>query len=498
MRHTMKGSDSTAGLALALAAMMGILADRLFPAGPEGAGFAIWLLLLGCAAVLVARRADAASAGPAAVGAVAGWSGVAASAAAAMVVRDTDVVLLAMWLVLFASASMVLLRAGGVRLWATRPYDHVLGLTLVPARAVAGAVPLLGDVQAPPDSSRRRVAAFARGTLLAAPLLLIFGGLFSSADAGFSRYAMKAATFWSEDALTHLLFVVAFGWIAAGLLSGVRGKRLPDPLSGFRSPRLGAEETAVVLGLLAVLFLTFVGFQLGYLFGGREVIEATSGLTMAEYARRGFFELMVVGVATIGLLLAGDAVTAARRLFRWLAGVLIACVLVILASAAHRLTLYTDAFGLTVDRITAAAVMAWVAVVLVLFAATVLRDRPRPFSSGAVIAGILTAFALVIVNPAQVAARSNLDRAATGVREADPDFLARLGADAVPTLLERIHELPPEARCVLAGHLASRWIEERDGTRADRDWRTWNAARAAAHHAVRASEADLGRMASGC
>ena len=144
----------------------------------------------------------------------------------------------------------------------------------------------------------------------------------------------------------------------------------------------------MALGLLALLFLTFGGFQLTYLFGGREVIEATSGLTVAEYARRGFFELMVVGLCTVGVLLVGDAVTTARRLFRVLATVLIVCVLVIFISAVQRLMLYTGEFGLTVDRITAASIMAWVAVVLVLFSMTVLRERPARFSTAALIAGI--------------------------------------------------------------------------------------------------------------
>jgi hypothetical protein len=411
-------------------------------------------------------------------------------AAAATAIRDTDILNLGLWLVLLTSASMVLLRVAGLRLWTTRPRDQVLGLALVPARAAAGVLPLVGDLQAPQDSSRRRLAAVGRGALLAAPLVILFGALFASADAGFNRYVV--ASFWSDDMLVHLGFVLAFGWIAAGLLSGVRAKRLPDPLSSVTPPRLGTEETAVVLGLLALLFLVFVGFQLGYLFGGREMIEATSGLTVAEYARRGFFELMVVGVATIGVLLVGDALTTNRRVFRGLAGVLVVCVLIILVSAVQRLTLYTSSFGLTVDRITAAAVMTWVAAVLVLFAATVLRERPGPFSSAAVIAGIAIVFAMVIVNPGAAAAGSILERAAAGVREADVAYLSRLEGDAVPLIVERIDELPPAARCELASTLLRRWgDDDSDRARADRDWRSWNAGRAAALRAVQASETEL-------
>lgn len=489
----MSRNESTAGLVLGLGAVLGLLADRLFPAGPEGLGFAIWLWLLGGAAVLVAWRA----AGPH-VGAVLGWSMVAGAAAVAMVLQETPILTLALWLVLVTSASMVLLRAGGVPLWATRPIDHLLGLALVPARAAFGVLLLLAELQPARVTSWHRLAAAVRGALLAAPLLLLFGALFAAADAGFDRYVVRAATFWSEDALEHVAFVLVFGWIAAGLLSGVRPTGLPGPLFRVAPPRLGVEETAIVFGLLALLFLTFVGFQLGYLFGGRQVIQATSGLTVAEYARRGFFELMGVGVATIGVLLAGDALTTARRVFRWLAAVLVASVLVMLVSAVQRLMLYTDAFGLSVDRITAAAVMAWVAAVLVLFAATVLRDRPGRFASGAAVAGIVTVFALVLVNPARVSAASNLDRAAAGVRAADVAYLTGLGADAVPTILGRIETLPPDARCKLSRALLSRWSSEQDRGDEGRDWRVWNAARAAARRAVQASETRLETIASGC
>jgi hypothetical protein len=494
IQNQTREDNSAAVLALVVAAVLGVLADRLFyPEGPQGPGFALWIALLGGASLLVVRRSD-----PASVGAVAGWSALSTAAAGAMMLRDTEIVIPMMWLVLLASASMVLLRASGVRMGSTRPIDHALALAWVPARAAMGLVPLVVDLEPPPDSSRRRFGGVVRGALLAAPLLLVFGALFASADAGFNRYLVTVATFWSEDGLTHVLFVLGFGWIAAGLLSGVRAKRLPDPLSGLARPRLGAEETGVALGLLALLFLTFVGFQLSYLFGGREVIESTSGLTVADYARRGFFELMVVGLGTIGVLLIGDAVTTARRLFRILAVVLIVCVLVMFVSAVQRLMLYTSEFGLTVDRITAAAIMAWVAAVLMLFGATVLRERPTRFSSAALVAGVVTAFALVLMNPAHMAARSNLDRAAAGVREADVAFLTGLGGDAVPVILERIDELPLQTRCALGSALLSRWTAAADGARVDRDWRTWNAGQAAARAAVESSRARLEAAASNC
>lgn len=479
---------------LTLGGVLGLAGDRLLGAGLQGPGFAAWIGLLGAAAVLVARRAD-----PPWTATAAGWSGVAVAAAVAQVLVAAPVLHLALWLVLLASASMVLLRAAGVRLGETTVIDHAIGLAMVPARAALGVLPLLGDLELPADSTRRRVAAVGRGTLLAAPLVVVFALLFAAADAGFDRYFVRVATFLSEDVGLHLLLVLAFGWIAAGLLSGVRSGRrpaLPDP----ELPRLGAEETATVLGLLSVLFLLFVALQLGYLFGGRATIETTAGLTPAEYARRGFFELLVVAGLTLAVLLSGDAVSSARRVFRGLGGLLVACVMVILASAVHRLWLYTKAFGLTFDRITAAAVLAWLAVVLPLFAATVLRGRPRRFASGALAAGLAAVFALVLLDPGALAARSNLDRAAEGVQEADVDYLLLLGADAVPVLVDRLDELPEDARCRTAGRLLQRWGEGADGSEVQGldDWRSWNAARAAARESVAGSGTQLRTLADRC
>ena len=40
-----------------------------------------------------------------------------------------------------------------------------------------------------------------------------------------------------------------------------------------------------------------------YLFGGSEWVQRVAGLTYAEYARRGFFELVVVAALVLVLLL---------------------------------------------------------------------------------------------------------------------------------------------------------------------------------------------------
>src|SRR5207244_2088993 len=66
-------------------------------------------------------------------------------------------------------------------------------------------------------------------------------------------------------------------------------------------PRIGNVESTIFLGSVNALFLAFIMVQLAYLFGGQANISA-QGFTYAEYARKGFFELVAVAVAAFGLL----------------------------------------------------------------------------------------------------------------------------------------------------------------------------------------------------
>ncbi len=62
-----------------------------------------------------------------------------------------------------------------------------------------------------------------------------------------------------------------------------------------------------------LLFLAFVLVQLRFLFGGSGLEEQRVGLTYAEYARHGFFELVVVAVLVLPLILGADVAAKGTR-----------------------------------------------------------------------------------------------------------------------------------------------------------------------------------------
>src|SRR5699024_9080346 len=118
----------------------------------------------------------------------------------------------------------------------------------------------------------------------------------------------------------------------------------------LRDLGVGVREVTVALGLVDALLDGFGALQLRWLFGGAGALQA-AGVTVAEYARSGFFELAAVAALALPLLLVahgvvGEAAPSAgsprrgHRAFAIAAGLLVALVLVLLLSAADRMRLY--------------------------------------------------------------------------------------------------------------------------------------------------------------
>jgi hypothetical protein len=203
---------------------------------------------------------------------------------------------------------------------------------------------------------------------------------------------------------------------------------------------------AIGLGALDATFAVFVAIQLTTLFGGHEHVLGTAGLTYAEYARSGFFQLAAVAALTLAVVAAAARWAPGDRLTRALLAVLCAFALVVLASALRRLGLYEDAFGATRLRLLVHVALLWLGAVfaLVLLAGG-LRDGARlPRAIVAVSAATVLGF--VVIDPDARIAERNVDRYLETGR-LDRATLARLSADAAPA----IARLPaPLAACVAA------------------------------------------------
>ena len=335
------------------------------------------------------------------------------------------------------------------------------------------------------DWSQQRssvVAANARGAaagvMIAFPLLVLFTVLFIRADAAFEKLFQDVL---HMNVVAHVIPVALGTWLAGSYLRGVLVPSAAKTSDSAQSKlALGSTELNVALGLINVLFATFVAVQIQYLFGSARTVETTAGLTYAGYARRGFFELVTVALLVLPILLTGDLLHTherSKRTFRIQSFVLVALVFCVMASAMHRMRLYQYAYGLTELRFYVTAFMIFLAVVFGLFCITVLRDLRGLFAMGTVAIGFAAIFTLHVVNPDQWIARANLANARAG-RIFDPAYLKSLSADAVPVVMEQANRIDPTVLEEFLDHQTKR-LDETD------DWRSWNYGRAKANWATR-------------
>ncbi len=313
----------------------------------------------------------------------------------------------------------------------------------------------------------------ARGLLIVIPMLVVFGWLLTSADAAFS-VLVRGLFDWQLNG-NWLWWLVRFASISAFVIGLLRLMTFGvPPLAPLSTPRFGMTELVMVLGALNLLFGAFIVVQFGYFFGGSEQITALTGLTFAEYARKGFNELIQVVLFSLPVLIAALHISLeqprAHRVVRWLSSLTLVCLGVMLFSAWQRLGLYRDAYGLTETRFYTAVFLIWLAAMLVWYATTTLRNRYTLFPIGAFIGGLVALVALNVLNPAALIVNSNLARVTK--QNFDLEYAVDLGADAVPTLLNGMGRLTNLERNRMQSKLRARWVYSQA-----LDWRSFNFSR---------------------
>ena len=403
-------------LAAGLLAAFGVANQRV------GLALAVLLLLLLLAAA--ASSAPPASGRPLV-------SSVGVALAVQPVLRDAG------WVVALATAASLV--AAGALATAPRTWPGLAHALVAPLRLVAGSVLLVRATAAVlPQGRGRGWGPALRGTVLAAGLLGVFGGLFVAADAAFAKLVEESLDFDVEgEALLWQTLLGVSAAAAAGSLA-VAGSRPARRRPACAAP--GVVELRIALGALVVLFLAFVAVQLQVLFGGAGYVRRTTGLGLGEYARQGFTEMLLVAALTLAVV----AVAARQRdlAVRLLVGALCLLCLVVLASAHSRLDLVVDAYGLTRVRVFGEAVLPWLAALLCLALAAGAHPRIALRAPRIALVGSLVAvLALSVSDPDRRIAERAVDRHDRTGR-IDLDYLSGLSADAIPPL----RELPPRLR----------------------------------------------------
>jgi hypothetical protein len=477
--------DSIAARALLGAVAAGVLAQLLFAFQMLGLNFPIWIAVVLAAAwryrprEVPFDRLDI-------------WLPVSALIFASFVALREDGMLLMFDFVAACSLTLASVVAFGGHAVTRGPWARVVALG---AKSIAvyfvGAVYLLPGakpiVMAFTERRGERWRPLLRGLLLAIPLLFVFGVLFAAADAIFANQLRNVVNFdWlGPELIFRLVLASIAAWLFAGTLAcaWLAHRAVNPSASGAASARLGTTEALVVLLALDAMFAVFAALQAAYLLGGLDTF-AVSGMTYSDYARRGFFELIIAAFLAGAVIVVVDRVIAGRPLLYRLAAAALAVLtgFVVLA-AVVRLGLYQQAYGWTELRFYALAAICWLAAGVVITLAAVLTNRARWVLQFVVGAGLVVAVACNAIGPQAFVTEQNLQRAirpelvAEGGKDGlDILYLRVLGADSVPALVAAKDRLQPQAAADLDLVLRDSAESLRmDATRLG--WQSWNLAR---------------------
>jgi hypothetical protein len=316
-----------------------------------------------------------------------------------------------------------------------------------------------------------------RGLLFSIPVLLILVPLLASADSVFADHLLLLGRWFNPeqifDTIWRLNRAGFVTWITLGGLTFALTVRPFAPKSQSEDARpLGFIEAMTVLSSVALVFGSFLSIQITYLFGGSARVLSVPGMTFAEYARRGFAELVLVSLLTLILILGLSALT--RRTgqqtigFSALASAIVAETLVLLCSACSRMATYEAAYGATQTRIQVDVFILWLGVALLWLVLT-LWSRPWAprFAIGGLICGLGYVASLNLLNPDALVAKRNIQRwQDTG--NLDVNALCGLSHDAKNSLAPLAYKLQDRD----SRQAINTWIESHN--KPIKTWQSWH------------------------
>ncbi len=419
-----------------------------------------------------------------------GWPGRALAAVelgliAALVIEPTPLAVLLSMIGLMMIAAVD--RGGwttGVLTWACRGVEFVVGAAIAPLRDSR----LARRWTRRHGVSARRLMIFAVIWRWAVPLLLtgVFVGLFALANPVIARWLanLKLELLDVTPGRIVLWLAAGFGawalvrsrWRAARARQAEAADAPPTILSRAWDRLAGVGLIVRCLVLFNAAFAVQTLLDAAYLWGGAALPE---GMTYAQYAHRGAYPLVATALLAAAFVLAAFRPRGPAEVSVWtrrLVCLWLAQNVILVASAAWRLSLYVDVYSLTRLRIAAAIWMLVVAAGLVWIGLRIVarRDNRWLLQANTLTAAAIL-YACAFVNFDGIIADFNVRHCAEvggqGVA-LDTGYLVALGPESLPALTWLQQHVRPDAAVALnVPALRARLGGEL--TRQTSNWRGW-------------------------
>ncbi|MEO8105935.1 MAG: DUF4173 domain-containing protein [Actinomycetes bacterium] len=442
------------------AGFAGTTSAVVFVAGPTGASMLVFVLVVALVmAVLGGLRTWGTR----------GWTLLLPLVACLWLIRSSPWILVPAFVALLMTFSMASLANGRTSFdipWHALP-DWVQSSG---RRAAQGGRTLMRlAASSAPDTGTQCFRTVTGALVLTVPLIVILTLLLAWADPVFAAIISPE---FSLGSVVVRPFLFAGG--VAIFLMVWRIPRRAGAATPHDRPRLRRAEAITLLASVAALFLVFAATQVAASWVVGIDALADHGITVADYARQGYFQLLAVVLLTTVVLVAVDAnrqhTQRSRKIERGLSLLIAILAMVILGTAVSRLLLYIDSYGLTMLRLACFPGAAWMAILLVLVAMWTLGVwRRKAWLPAMMVVSILATFgSFAAVNPEAFVVRYNTTH--TEDRSPDALYLGGMSDDAVPSLIAALPTFAERDQEYLKSRLCRRQSDTLP-------WQTWSLSR---------------------
>ena len=324
----------------------------------------------------------------------------------------------------------------------------------------------------------RTTSAVGVGLLISVPVLAIMVGELVSADAAFEGLLDLLPDFEMDESITTI--ICGFALAVALYARGVALHCAPKCAAHAKAPAcLNALTVNTILFAVSGLYLVYLASQLAYVVGGFSGI-LPEDFTLAEYARRGFFEMSRLCALNLTIMALGVGLTRkdgrSPLLTRMLALFIGLMTLFFVAAASAKMIMYIRSYGLTRNRVTTEVFMLWLAITTMLVSVWLFCET-LPYMKWSMVLGLSLCAVLFLGDADARVAQYNVRAYQSGKLETvDVEYLRSLSDGAIPYLEELTRDADEKVAKDAVNTLRYYYSME------DADWRHWNLA------SVRAAE----------
>jgi len=263
------------------------------------------------------------------------------------------------------------------------------------------------------------------------PMMGVFLALFMASDPNFSNFIENLFSFQNPFKAHHaftvpilfLFFLVLFSYA----ISNNKNRTIKLETNPFDPLIVG-----IFLGMLNFLFVSFLLFQLAYIFGGESYINET-GISIAYYARKGFFQLATVMSIVIVIFLIVIYRYKNEKLTAILMSGLMLQTMVMGYASLKKMHLYQSIKGATVLRYYVEWFDYFLLLILLMGILYLFTKRPFYQMLNAVTILALIAFTLIAsINIDGMVAKQNIKQFANQPKMLDRALISSLSIDVLP------------------------------------------------------------------